>query len=99
MKNNKISNITKVKKQVKVLKSPAHPYRLRIINTLRDGKHRVCDIEAHLGLQQAYCSQLLAVPRKAGLVQDRQEGHNVFYHVSGARVFDVLDTVEEMAGK
>jgi hypothetical protein len=53
-------------------------------------------MEAHLGFRQAYISQQLMVLREAGLIQDRRDGWNVFYHVSEPRIFDVLKAVEQM---
>lgn len=97
MNNNMISNNAKVKKQVKLLKSLAHPYRLRIIRTLRDGEHRVCYIESHLGLEQPYCSQQLAILQKAGLVRSRRDGKNIFYKVVDSRVFVVVDIIDDLA--
>lgn len=79
--------------QAQLLKLLAHPARLAILAILRGGEHCVCHIEAHLGLRQAYISQQLMLLREAGLIQDRRDGWNVFYHVSDARVFVVLDAV------
>jgi len=74
-----------------LLKLLAHPARLAILNILRDGEHCVCHLEAHLNLRQAYISQQLMLLREAGLIEDRRDGWNVFYRVSDARVFAVLD--------
>jgi len=97
MNNNMINNNSMVKKQVKMLKSLAHPYRLRIIKTLRDGEHRVCYIESHLGLEQPYCSQQLAILQKAGLVKSHRDGKYIFYQVVDSRVFVVVDIIDELA--
>jgi ArsR family transcriptional regulator len=53
-------------------------------------------MEAVLGYRQAYISQQLMVLRDAGLVQDRREGWNIFYRVTDARVFAVLDAAQNM---
>ena len=82
--------------QAQLLKVLTHPGRLAILDILRDGEHCVCHMEAHLGLRQAYISQQLAVLREAGLVQDRRDGWNIFYHVVEPRIFDVLTAVERM---
>lgn len=82
--------------QAQLLKVLTHPARLAILNILRDGEHCVCHMEAHLGYRQAYISQQLMVLREAGLIQDRREGWNVFYHVAEPRIFDVLTAVEQI---
>lgn len=95
--NKTISQETYFKKQVKMFKSLAHPCRLSIINILRDGEHPVGYIESHLGLEQAYCSQQLAVLRKAGLVKGRRDGNNVLYKIIDSRLIVVLDIISDLA--
>jgi ArsR family transcriptional regulator len=76
-----------------------HPVRLAILDILRDGEHCVCHMEAHLGYRQAYISQQIAVLREAGLIQDRRDGWNIFYHVTDPRIYSVLDTIQLMTGQ
>ncbi len=80
----------------KLFKTLMHPARLEILETLRDGEHCVCHIEAALGYRQAYISQQLSVLREAGLIQDRRDGWNVYYQVVQPKVFDVLDAALAM---
>ncbi len=82
--------------QAQLFKVLTHPARLAILNILRDGEHCVCHMEAHLGYRQAYISQQLMVLREAGLIQDRRDGWNVFYHVAEPRIFAVLTAVEQI---
>jgi DNA-binding transcriptional ArsR family regulator len=82
--------------QAHLLKVLTHPARIAILNILRDGEHCVCHLEAHLGLRQAYISQQLMVLRDAGMIQDRRDGWNVFYHVAEPRIFAVLTAVEQI---
>ena len=69
----------------------AHPVRLEILALLRDGEACVCHIQAMLNLRQAYISQHLNVLRHAGLVSSRKEGIRVYYKVSDAQLFEVMD--------
>jgi DNA-binding transcriptional ArsR family regulator len=55
----------------RLFKTLMHPARLEILETLRDGEHCVCHMEAALGYRQAYISQHLSVLREASLVHDR----------------------------
>ena len=75
-----------------------HPARLEILDLLRDGEHCVCHLEAALGYRQAYISQQLSVLREAGLIQDRRDGWNIYYHVARPHVFAVLDAVQSLSG-
>jgi DNA-binding transcriptional ArsR family regulator len=89
----------KYKRQAIIFKALMHPARLAILEILRQGEACVCHIEALLGFRQAYISQHLAVLREAGLVQDRRDGWNVFYQVTGPELFDVLDISANLAGE
>ncbi|RPJ43638.1 MAG: transcriptional regulator [Chloroflexi bacterium] len=84
--------------QAQLFKVLTHPARLAILNILRDGEHCVCHMEAHLGYRQAYISQQLMVLRDAGLIEDRRDGWNVFYHVAEPKIFTVLSAVEQVLG-
>ena len=82
----------------KLLRVLMHPARLEILNTLRDGEHCVCHIEAALGYRQAYISQHLSVLRAAGVIQDRREGLNIYYHVRQPQLFAILDAAQALNG-
>ena len=81
----------------KLLKALSHPTRLAILDLLRAGEACVCHLEAALGHRQAYISQHLMVLRDAGLVGDRREGSNVYYHVTRPQVYTVLDAANQSA--
>jgi DNA-binding transcriptional ArsR family regulator len=73
-----------------------HPTRLAILEMLQDGEECVCHMTAMLGLRQAYVSQQLMVLREAGLVIDRRDGWNIYYHVTRSEVYGVLDAARAM---
>ncbi len=77
----------------------AHPARLAILEILRQGEECVCHMEATLGYRQAYLSQQLAVLREAGIIQDRRDGWNIFYHVLKPEIYPVLDAIYQAQGK
>ena len=76
-----------------------HPVRLAILDILREGEQCVCHMEAMLGLRQAYISQHLMLLREAGLVEDRRDGWNIFYHVSRPDVQQVADALRTLTGQ
>ncbi len=82
--------------QAQLFKILTHPARLAILNILREGEHCVCHMEAHLGLRQAYLSQQIAVLREAGLITDRRDGWNIFYHVVDPNIYTVLDAIQAL---
>jgi DNA-binding transcriptional ArsR family regulator len=73
-----------------------HPTRLAILEMLRNGEECVCHMTAMLGARQAYVSQQLMVLREAGLVIDRRDGWNIYYHVMRPEVYTVLDAARSM---
>jgi DNA-binding transcriptional ArsR family regulator len=84
--------------QAKLYKTLMHPTRLAILDELRDGEQCVCHLEAMLGLRQAHISQHLMVLRDAGLVTDRRDGWNIFYHVSQPAIYAVIDAMNAFSG-
>jgi ArsR family transcriptional regulator len=82
-----------------IFKLLAHPARLAILETLRQGDECVCHMEAALGYRQAYLSQQLAVLREAGIIQDRRDGWNIFYRVINLDIYPVLDAVYRAQGE
>ena len=82
-------------------KALAHPKRLAILETLRDGELCVCEIEAMLALRQSYVSQQLTVLREAGLVCFRKDGWNVLYRISRSEVHGLIElagTIQDQLG-
>lgn len=86
------------KSQSDLFKTLAHPVRLSILEILRDGEQCVCHMEAMLKRRQAYISQHLIVLREAGVVADRRDGWNMYYHVVKPEIFDVLDAMYALTG-
>ena len=84
--------------QVNVLKAIGHPARWQILNLLRSGEECVCHLMAALHQRQAYVSQQLMFLRQAGLLEDRKDGLRVYYRVKDPHVFEVLDSVNAVAG-
>ena len=84
--------------EIRLYKSLMHPVRLAILDLLRQGEACVCHIEATFGYRQAYISQQLMVLRDAGLVEDRRDGLNIFYHVIRPEIFAVLDAMRQVTG-
>ncbi len=76
-----------------VLKAMADPTRLKILHCLHGGERCVSDILGAVGGSQANISKHLSVLRRAGLVDCRREGLNVFYRIIDAGVFTICSNV------
>jgi len=81
-----------------VCKAIAHAGRLKILDCLREGEECVCRLAPKVGVTEANLSQLLAVLRRAGVVESRREGHEILYRVSDPRLFDVIDSMRDILG-
>lgn len=84
--------------QSELLKALSHATRLAILDILRDAEQCVCHMEATLGLRQAYISQQLMILKKAGLLESRRDGLNLYYRVIKPEVFSVLDAARLVSG-
>ncbi|MDR3710225.1 MAG: metalloregulator ArsR/SmtB family transcription factor [Capsulimonadaceae bacterium] len=79
------------KLKAEIFQALAHPTRIAIVETLRDGELPASRIIERLKLEQANASQHLAVLRSKHIVVSRKEGTQVYYSLRDARIIDVLD--------
>ena len=71
-----------VRDAARLFKALGDETRLRIIALLAHGELCVCHIHDALDLPQPNISRHLAVLRAAGVVEDRREGHWVYYRLT-----------------
>ena len=76
-----------------VLKAMADPTRLKILHSLHNGERCVSDILVVVGGSQANVSKHLSVLKRAGLVDCRRDGLNVFYRIIDEGVFTICRNV------
>jgi DNA-binding transcriptional ArsR family regulator len=93
-----MTNVKAFKAEARFFKLLMHPARLEILDELRKDEACVCHLEAKLGYRQSYISQHIMVLREAGMLQDRREGWNVFYHVTRPEIFRIMDAVSQLMG-
>lgn len=73
-----------------LLRSLAHPARLRLLDLLVPGPACVCDLVMALERRQPYVSQHLSALRDAGLVVANPEGRNVWYRIANRELVNFL---------
>jgi DNA-binding transcriptional ArsR family regulator len=76
-----------------VLKAMADPTRLKILHSLHHGERCVSDILRIVGGSQANVSKHLSVLKRAGLVDCRRDGLNVYYRIIDEGVFTICRNV------
>ncbi len=77
-------------------KALAHPLRIAILDSLRNGERTVAEISQKFEIEQAYASQQLAVLRNKNIIVARKAGANVYYSVNDRAVFKLLDVAREI---
>lgn len=73
----------------------AHPTRIAILETLRDGEVSARSIQDRLGIEQANLSQHLAILRSRQIVSARKDGNQVFYSLRNKALIKVLDMMRQ----
>lgn len=76
-----------------VLKAMADPTRLKILHCIHNGERCVSDILEVVGGSQANVSKHLSVLKRAGLVDCRRSGLNVYYRIIDEGVFTICRNV------
>ncbi|AIE85007.1 Transcriptional regulator, ArsR family [Fimbriimonas ginsengisoli Gsoil 348] len=71
----------------------AHPTRIHIIESLRDGELSVGAIIERIGVEPANASQHLSILRSKRLVVNRKDGNQVFYSLRDPLLTEVLDSM------
>ena len=77
-----------------VLKAVAHPIRLAIVETLREGERCVCDITEAVSAERSNVSRHLSVMVRAGVLTSRKEGLKVFYRLRAPCILNFFACVE-----
>jgi len=79
--------------RAKLFKALADPFRLQIIELLREREKCVCDIFPHFGMAQPLASRHLKILKNCGVVRDRKDGNRRFYRIIEPAIFKVIDAV------
>lgn len=79
-----------------ILKALAHPTRLNIIESLRNGERCVCEIIDHVNIEQSNVSQHLAVLKKLDILTSHKDGLKVIYRVKHQEIFQILNLLESL---
>lgn len=77
--------------EAQVFRSLGHPFRLRLLEVLRNEEVCVCHLSALFGKPQPYVSKQLAELRDAGLVIDRRDGFRTYYRLADPAVGSIID--------
>jgi len=79
-----------------VCKTLSHAKRLEILSILKNNELTVGDIVDTMEIPKANVSQHLAVLRKAGILDSRRNGLNIYYSISNPKVIKACDLMREV---
>ena len=81
--------------KAEIFKVLAHPTRIHVIETLRQGELSVSAILEHVNVEPANLSQHLSILRHNHLVVTRKEGNQVVYSLRDPLLIKVLDAMRK----
>ncbi len=84
------------RRRSETLKALANPYRLWMVEKLVDGELCVCEFNKSLDLDYSTISRHLSVLRKAGIVQYRKSGKQVYYTLRTPCILEFLGCFDEV---
>jgi DNA-binding transcriptional ArsR family regulator len=83
----------RIERAAEVLKTVAHPLRLRIVELLESGEKSVNELKGLLGVTQPLTSQHLSQMRMRGVLGSRRDGTLVYYSIANPDVVKVLHCI------
>ena len=82
------------KHKAEVIAAMGHPFRLAILDFLKDGEQCVRDISRHVDAQRSNVSRHLTVLLKAGIVEQRKDGLKMMYTLRTPCILNFMKCVE-----
>jgi ArsR family transcriptional regulator len=73
-----------------------HPARIRVLEILQAGELPVSELIPEVGIEASHLSQQLGVMRRAGIIQSRKVGSNVYYSVGDPKLFELLEVAKRI---
>jgi DNA-binding transcriptional ArsR family regulator len=85
-----------VESTCEILKSIAHPIRLKILCFIMDGEKNVTEIENEFHSTISNISQHLTILRKANIISRRKEANYMFYSIRDNNIQSLIKTLKEL---
>lgn len=79
-----------------MLKSLAHPIRLKILCFIMDSEKSVGEIEKEFGSSISNISQHLTVLRKINIIKRRKEANFMYYSIKDEKVVLLLNSLKKL---
>ncbi len=86
--------------RAKFIKAMAHPTRLFVVDELsQHGQKCVYELTEMIGADMSTVSRHLAILKNAGIIDDKKQGCQVFYHLTMECVPNFLHCVDSLIQK
>lgn len=79
-----------------LIKSLAHPIRIKLLKILSHGERCVCELVQKTGVEQSNLSQHLSLLKRQGIISSRKEGTRVMYSITNFAVLDLVKIAENI---
>jgi len=81
---------------VRIYKALAHPIRIKIVRTLRDGPLCVCTLNENVEFSQSNLSQHLKILKDAGILKSEKDGIKILYSIKDEEVKNLLNITNKI---
>lgn len=81
---------------VRIFKALAHPIRIKIVRTLRDGPLCVCTLNENVEFSQSNLSQHLKILKDSGILKSEKDGLRIIYSIKDDEIKNLLDVTEKV---
>jgi DNA-binding transcriptional ArsR family regulator len=79
-----------------ILKTIAHPMRLKMLCILAEGEKSVSEIEQYCGASQSLVSQYLGKMKAEGLLSSRRSGQQVLYKIDSLDLLKLMKAMQKI---
>lgn len=86
----------KFEARARIVKAMAHPTRLFIVDSLKDGEKCVCELTEMIGADMSTVSKHLSILRSAGIIRDTKRGAWVWYRLACPCIAGFFDCIESV---
>lgn len=90
-RNNGLADWEKAEKAAQILKTVAHPIRLKVVDLLEQKDMTVGEIQSALGISQSLTSQQLSIMKSRGILKSHRVGKLMYYSIEMAEVLHILE--------
>ncbi len=91
-----MSTLSVYELQAELCRAMSHPLRVQVVHHLREGPRRVGDLVEATGHDQGTVSRHLGILRNSGILANRREGKDIYYHIVNPKITEVCDLMRQV---